>query len=77
MCSLKGTACILGGLYRERADSRAMQEAKNSQAGLLQVPGTPERQMMMCCVFFPACRYPCPEKWEEAGVRDENRTRMR
>lgn len=77
MCPLKGTACILRGLYWERADSRSVQESKNNQEGLLQVPGTPERQMMMCCVFFPACCYPCPEKWGAVGMIDENRTWMR
>ncbi|KAF3855261.1 hypothetical protein F7725_023316 [Dissostichus mawsoni] len=47
----QGTACVLlRGLYRERVDIRSVHEAKNSSAGQLQVPGTPERQMTMCCV---------------------------
>lgn len=53
-----------------------MKDAKNRRAGLLQVTGTPERQMT-CRAFFPVSRYPCLEKWREAGMRDENRTWMR
>lgn len=50
--SLKGPARVLRGLFWECADSWFVQAAKNNQAGLLQVPGTPERRMMVWCVFY-------------------------